>query len=74
MRACRRKLDCGSNDVCETAGNNRGGTADSTLRFAVGETTLRRWDNTFVCVSSVNGPSGRRYQGGRSRAQARLAC
>lgn len=64
MRACERNADCGSNDVCETAGNTRGGTADSTQRFAPAETSLRRWDNRLVCVSSVNGPSGRRYQGG----------
>jgi hypothetical protein len=63
LRACESAAWCGS-DPCELAGDDHGTGESNTTDFADGETTLRRWDNVRVCVSSRNGPAGRRYQGG----------
>lgn len=65
MRSCTQlaasSSECGG-DACEFAGDSHGSShAASTKDFADGETSLRRWDNTMVCV--VSGPE-RRYQGG----------
>lgn len=65
MRACSQlaavSTECGG-DPCELAGDSHGSSQlASTRDFADNETSLRRWDNTMVCV--VNGPE-RRYQGG----------
>jgi hypothetical protein len=66
MKACTISKDCGG-DPCELAGDTHGASAPfgwtSTLGADPAETTIRRWDNTFVCVAS-GGPDGRRYQGG----------
>ena len=64
MKACTKSTDCGG-DPCELAGDTHGDPSGngSTQAFAVAETELRRWDNTFVCVAA-GGPEGRRYQGG----------
>jgi hypothetical protein len=62
MKACRASADCGG-DFCEKAGDDYGKTRSSTKDFDPSETSLRRWDETFVCVSN-SGPDARRPQGG----------
>jgi hypothetical protein len=63
MKACSVTNTVCGGDACELAGDNHGIGLASTRDFDPSETTLRRWDNTWVCVSS-GGPDGRRYQGG----------
>lgn len=62
MKPCHASADCGG-DFCEKAGDDHGKTRPSTKDFDPSETSLRRWDETYVCVSN-GGPDGWRPQGG----------
>jgi len=64
MKSCKVNPDCGG-DLCEKAGDDHGGkrARQSTLDYDPAETSIRRWDNTFVCVTT-GGPENRRPQGG----------
>lgn len=62
MKACRQDSDCGG-DTCETAGNNHSNTRNSTQDYDPAETSIRRWDNTLVCVAA-GAIDNRRPQGG----------
>ncbi|MEP7326839.1 MAG: discoidin domain-containing protein [Gemmatimonadota bacterium] len=62
MKVCRQDPDCGG-DTCETAGNNHNNTLSSTQDYDPAENSIRRWDNTMVCVSA-GAIDSRRPQGG----------
>lgn len=63
MKACTTSQDCGGNPCEHGSDNAIPGMFNSTKGAADNETTIRRWDNTQVCVV-YDGPDGRRYQGG----------